>query len=208
MVLPETMGVKISATDAALLGLLTRGELSGYDLQRAAEASGGLFWAPAKSRIYAVLPQLVARGYATSREVVQTGRPNKQLYRLTKSGRAALQTWLEEPPVFEPERVPILLKLYFGDLLEPEILIEHIRDGAQRGARAEAPARGAAGGGSGAESVFADLTVRHGLEWARAMIRWASTAEQELTRAPRSSRVADSRVEEPVEHIRDQIERR
>ena len=62
---------------------------------------------------------------------MQTGRPNKQLYRLTKAGRAALQAWLEEPPVFEPERVPILLKLYFGDLLEPEILIEHIRDGAK-----------------------------------------------------------------------------
>ena len=57
------MGATISATDAALLGLLTRGELSGYDLQRAAEANGGLFWAPAKSRIYAVLPQLVARGF-------------------------------------------------------------------------------------------------------------------------------------------------
>ena len=53
--LSETMGVKISATDAALLGLLTRGELSGYDLQRAAETTGGFFWAPAKSRIYAVL---------------------------------------------------------------------------------------------------------------------------------------------------------
>ena len=50
------MGVKISATDAALLGLLTRGELSGYDLQRAADANGGLFWAPAKSRINAELP--------------------------------------------------------------------------------------------------------------------------------------------------------
>jgi len=174
------MGVKISATDAALLGLLTRGELSGYDLQRAADANGGLFWAPAKSRIYAVLPQLVARGFATSREVVQTGRPNKQLYRLTKAGRAALQTWLEEPPVFEPERVPILLKLYFGDLLDPEILIEHIRvvraEATSLKRRLEAqPAE------VRAESVFADLTVRHGLEWARAMIRWAASAEQELT---------------------------
>ena len=122
------MGVKISATDAALLGLLTRGELSGYDLQRAAETNGGLFWAPAKSRhLRGACRSSSQRGLATSREVVQTGRPNKQLYRLTKSGRAALQTWLEEPPVFEPERVPILLKLYFGDLLEPEILIEHIR---------------------------------------------------------------------------------
>src|SRR5439155_9217920 len=125
--LRETMAAKISATEAALLGLLTRGEMSGYDLQRAADEAGGFFWAPTKSRIYAVLPQLVERGYATSREIQQTGRPNKQLYRITKPGRAALQAWLEEPPVFEPERAPILLKLYLGELLEPEVLIEHVR---------------------------------------------------------------------------------
>src|SRR3954464_7815398 len=112
------MGAHNSRTHAAPLGLLTQGgELSGYDLQREAESSGGLFWAPAKSRIYAVLPQLVARGFATSREGVQIGRPNKQLYKVSKAGRAALQAWLEEPPVFEPERAPLLLKLYFGDLL-------------------------------------------------------------------------------------------
>src|SRR4051794_41962100 len=101
------MGALISATDAALLGLLTQGgELSGYDLQRRAESSGGFFWAPAKSRGYAVLPQLVERGYATSREVVQTGRPHKQLYRGTKAGRAALQGGLGGAPAVGPPRAP------------------------------------------------------------------------------------------------------
>src|SRR4051794_26566587 len=159
------MGALISATDAALLGLLTQGgELSGYDLQRRAESSGGFFWAPAKSRVYAVLPQLVERGYATSREVVQTGRPNKQLYRVTKAGRVALQMWLEEPPAFEPERAPILLKLYFGELLEPEILLAHIRK-----VRLEATAvkqRLEASRPSGAS--FAELTVRPGRQGGRA----------------------------------------
>jgi DNA-binding PadR family transcriptional regulator len=167
---------KISATDAALLGLLTHGERSGYDLQRASETSGGFFWAPTKSRIYAVLPQLVERGYATSREVVQSGRPNKQLYRITKPGRAALQAWLEEPPVFEPERAPILLKLYLGELLEPEVLIEHVRK-----VRSEAVAlKKRLEAQPPAENTYAELTVRHGLEWARAMIRWATGAEQEI----------------------------
>ena len=62
----------------------------------------------------------------------------------------------------------------------PEILIEHIRKvrseahGLKRRLEAQpAEAR--------EESVFADLTVRHGLEWARAMIRWSASAEQELT---------------------------
>ena len=171
---------KISATDAALLGLLTRGESSGYDLQREAESSGGLFWAPAKSRIYAVLPQLVARGYATSREVIQTGRPNRQLYKISKAGRAVLQEWLEEPPVFEPERAPLLLKLYFGDLLDPEILIEHVRR-ARSEAQALKRSLETTPAEARAESMHVDLTVRHGLEWARAMIRWTSSAEQELT---------------------------
>jgi DNA-binding PadR family transcriptional regulator len=168
---------KISATEAALLGLLTRGELSGYDLQRAGERSGGFFWAPTKSRIYAVLPQLVERGFATSREVQQSGRPNKQLYRITKSGRAALQTWLEEAPVLDPERAPLLLKLYFGDLLSPEILLAHIRK-----AKGEAVAlkQRLEAQPQQSGSMYADLTVRHGLEWARAMIRWTSAAEQEL----------------------------
>src|SRR4051812_9257545 len=170
------VAAKISGTEAALLALLTRGEMSGYDLQGAAETSGGFFWAPTKSRIYAVLPQLVERGYATSREVVQTGRPNKQLYRLTKPGRAVLQAWLEEPPVFEPERAPILLKLYLGELLEPEVLIEHVRK-----VRSEAQAlKLRLESQPAADNVYAEITVRHGLEWARAMIRWAGGAEQEI----------------------------
>ena len=117
----------ITATEAALLGVLTRGEMSGYDIQQAAATSGGFFWAPAKSRIYAVLPQLVARGFATTRSVVQESRPTKQLYRITRAGRDALQRWLEEPPSMEPERAPVLLKIYFGELLEPGGPASHVR---------------------------------------------------------------------------------
>lgn len=169
-------GQKISGTEAAVLALLTRGEMSGYDLQRAAEAAGGFFWAPTKSRIYAVLPQLVERGYATSREVQQTGRPNKQLYRLTKAGRAAVQCWLEEPPKFEPERAPMLLKLYFGDLLSGETLVSHLRhirnEAAALKSRLEMqPADG---------DVYAELASKHTLEWLRSLMRWAATAEKEV----------------------------
>lgn len=169
----------ITATEAALLGLLTRGEMSGYDIQHAAETSGGFFWAPAKSRIYAVLPQLVHHGFATSRSVAQERRPTKQLYRVTRAGRDALQRWLEEPPSMEPERAPLLLKIYFGELLEPEILISHVRK-----LRAEADALGerlsALDQAPSGASLFGDLTIRHGLEWADAMSRWAAGAEREI----------------------------
>jgi hypothetical protein len=89
----------------------------------------------------------------------------------------ALHAWLEEPPALDPERAPLLLKLYFGDLLEPEILISHIRkaktEAQELKGRLEAQPEHSG-------SVYADLTVKHGLEWARAMIRWTSAAEHEL----------------------------
>jgi PadR family transcriptional regulator, regulatory protein AphA len=168
--------MKISGTEAAILGLLTRGEMSGYDLQRAAEAAGGFFWAPTKSRIYAVLPQLVDRGFATSREVRQTGRPNKQLYKITKTGRSAVQAWLEEPPSFEPERAPVLLKLYFGNLVAPETLRDHVRHIKEQATthkkRLEAhPDR---------HDAYAELAYTHTIEWLKSLIRWASATEREL----------------------------
>ena len=50
----------------AILGLLARGESSGYDLARAADRSIAYMWAPSRSQIYKVLPRLVAWGLATA----------------------------------------------------------------------------------------------------------------------------------------------
>jgi DNA-binding PadR family transcriptional regulator len=77
----------LTATECAVLGLLTKGERSGYDLAKKAERSVGYVWAPARSQIYAVLPRLVRQGLATSRKIRQSGRPDKQLYRITATGR-------------------------------------------------------------------------------------------------------------------------
>src|SRR6187200_2014064 len=78
----------LTATEAAVLGLLADGEQSGYDLRRCAERSVGYFWAPARSQIYAVLPRLVEAGLARRRHVRQDTRPDKRLYRITAAGRA------------------------------------------------------------------------------------------------------------------------
>ena len=48
----------LSDTEYAVLGLLTFGERSGYELDKLAGRSIGYFWRPAKSKIYAILPRL------------------------------------------------------------------------------------------------------------------------------------------------------
>lgn len=171
----------MTSTEAAVLGLLASGEQSGYDLKRRVERSVGYFWAPARSQIYAVLPRLVDQGLARRREVRQSGRPDKQLYRITEAGTAALKAWLDVPVDPEPGQNVLLLKLFFGGYGEPEVMLEHVR--ARRRAAEqlkddllEIEARAS----KMQEDRFPGLTRRYGLEYADALIRWATWAEAEL----------------------------
>jgi PadR family transcriptional regulator, regulatory protein AphA len=176
----------LTATEYAVLGLLSGGEQSGYDLKKRADSSVGYFWTPAKSRIYAILPRLVEAGLVRRRDIRQRGRPDKQLYRLTAEGRRALVTWLASGPL-EPDRDRnmLLLKLYFGELAGPEALLEQVRE--RRGEierfRAELVAIDSGRRRGDRGDLFPRLTRMYGLAWADAIIAWANAAERELTRA-------------------------
>jgi DNA-binding PadR family transcriptional regulator len=171
----------LTATEAAVLGLLADGERSGYDLRRCIEGSVGYFWAPARSQIYAVLPRLVGSGLARRRHVRQETRPDKQLYRITAAGRAALADWLDRPVEPEPGHSVLLLKLFFGEYGDPEAMLEHVR-GRRRDAeklKAELLAIEARTPKTD-EDRYPALTRRYGLEYADALIRWARWAEAQL----------------------------
>src|SRR5207244_12352068 len=78
----------LPAPTYAILGLLTWGEMSGYDLGKLIEGSiAHFFFKPAKSQIYAELRRLVGEGFATEREVAQDSRPDKRLYAVAPQAR-------------------------------------------------------------------------------------------------------------------------
>jgi DNA-binding PadR family transcriptional regulator len=176
----RTKTAELTTTEAAVLGLLSHGPRSGYDLKKAVESSVGYFWAPAKSQIYAVLPRLVESGYASVRKVAQEQRPDKSVYRLTRTGRTALKEWIEEAPMPpDPGRNPLLIKLFFGDVVAPEVLVGHIRQRRQeaeelRSILEEIESR------DDPTHLHSALTRGWGLEYAKAFIRWAKQAEREL----------------------------
>lgn len=180
----RTTTEQLTTTEVAVLGLLTHGPRSGYDLRKAVEASVGYFWGPAKSQIYAVLPRLVEGGYASVRKVAQDQRPDKNVYRLTRSGRAALKAWIEETPAPpDPDRNPLLLKVFFGEVASPEILAGHIRERRLEAERLRSYLEEVEG--EAQSDVYDSLTRRWGLEYAAAVIRWAKRAERELARSPK-----------------------
>jgi DNA-binding PadR family transcriptional regulator len=116
---------QLTTTEAAVLALLAiEGENSGYDLMKYVTQAIGHVWAPARSGLYAALPRLVRMGLATSRAVVQSTRPDKQVYRISDDGRAALDDWLE---TVEPgARETFFLKLFVGGLTTTDVLLRHV----------------------------------------------------------------------------------
>ena len=71
MAIATRQSAGLSTTEFAVLGLLSFGPRSGYELKKAAEAGVGYVWTAAKSHIYGVLPRLVDGGLATTRRVAQ-----------------------------------------------------------------------------------------------------------------------------------------
>jgi PadR family transcriptional regulator, regulatory protein AphA len=164
----------LTATECAVLGLLTRGERSGYDLAKKAEASVGWVWVPARSQIYAVLPRLVRAGFARSRKVAQSGRPDKQVYRITKRGREAVREWLESS---DDRDDTFLLRVFFGDLMSREALVALIER--ERELSRERLAQFRAIEETGPD-YHPHLTLRWGFAYRRAVVRWADEVLREL----------------------------
>jgi PadR family transcriptional regulator, regulatory protein AphA len=167
-----------TTTEAALLGLLVlEGPSSAYDLVGVVGRSIGFFFAPARSHVYDVLPRLERQEWARHTVVEQATRPDKRVYRATAEGRRALAAWLAEPDGDDIDRPTLLLKVYFGEVVAPEVTVarlETLRDRAHAALERyrEMDARNA---GNDAD-FFPLLTLRHGIERTWSTIRWTEDA--------------------------------
>ena len=96
----------------AVLGLLSRDELSGYDLKRWMERPLGYFWSARHSQIYPELARLEGEGLVTHTLVEQSGKPDKKVYEITAKGLGVLRDWVTQPPESRPVRDELTLKAY------------------------------------------------------------------------------------------------
>lgn len=117
------MAASLSTTSYALLSLLVidRGSddgLTGYELKQMADRTLRFYWvSPAMSQIYTELERLTKHGYVGAEEET-SGRRTTKHFRITPTGREALQTWLHtsehEFPVLKH---PIALRLMLGSMM-------------------------------------------------------------------------------------------
>ncbi|HEY8998557.1 MAG TPA: helix-turn-helix transcriptional regulator, partial [Edaphobacter sp.] len=65
-------------------------------------------------QIYPALKLLEKDGLVEKKTKQSAGRPEKNVFNITRSGREHLQSWLELPPTSEVPRSELLLKVFFG----------------------------------------------------------------------------------------------
>ena len=106
--------MKKNKSKYAILGILSLGPISGYDIKKVFQRSVANFWNESYGQIYPLLRTLVADGLATKSIKKQVGKPDRHTYALTNKGFEELQQWLIEPVKDQIGRIEIALKLFFG----------------------------------------------------------------------------------------------
>ncbi len=179
----------LTTTTYVILGHLALRDWSTYELARQMKRSTGHYWPRAQSKIYEEPKKLVAHGLATATHEY-TGRRRRTVYRITSSGRRALERWLAEPghaPVVEFEGLVKVLFAEQGTKAEALATIRAIREQAEetRAQHATLAAELATTGGPFPERLHVnELVFKFMWEQAQTVIRWASWAEEQVTTWP------------------------
>jgi PadR family transcriptional regulator, regulatory protein AphA len=182
-----------STTPFALLGLLSLGPGSGYDLKQRAQSSIGHFWSESYGQIYPALKRLQAKGLVTRAAKEAPRKPSRFVYAITKTGSEVLTQWLADPARREPFRSALLLKVFFGNHIAPEISTDHIRRVAdeerRRLAQYEAVERDIVTRYPTAPGLpYWLTTLSYGRHRSQAILNWANETVHRLG-APAASRV-------------------
>ncbi|MFD2084848.1 PadR family transcriptional regulator [Brevibacillus brevis] len=88
--------------------------MSGYDIKQAFTNSIGFFYDASFGAIYPALRKLEEEGFVTKQEIIQSGKPNKILYRITEAGKQSFRQEIQTPILPPVLRSDMLVKIFFG----------------------------------------------------------------------------------------------
>jgi DNA-binding PadR family transcriptional regulator len=118
---PNTLGY-------AILELLERKSLSGYDVKKRFLGSLAFGWHAHVSQLYPTLRQLEQHGYVTSRTEASNQGPARRIYSITPAGHAALVAWLQSPLDDTHQKSELMLRVWAADLMPPGAFAELLAD--------------------------------------------------------------------------------
>lgn len=100
------------------LGILTRGDATGYEIKNLFQDDGYQHFVEASfGSIYPALNRLTEEGLVSVREEAQEKRPDRKVYSITQAGRNAFLASLLKPLPEDRHRSPFVFAMLFSDLL-------------------------------------------------------------------------------------------
>lgn len=113
----------------AMLGILSYGPMTGYNLKKVFDKSISQVWVASLSQMYRELSSLEKKGYVSSHVQKQDDRPDKKIYTLTEEGETAFNNWLRDFPekLSFAQRDAFMLRIFFGSKLEKEEVINQFQ---------------------------------------------------------------------------------
>jgi PadR family transcriptional regulator, regulatory protein AphA len=165
----------------AVLGLLTDGPLSGYDMLKIFSLSLENVWPATQSQLYGELGKLADSGLI---EVVAEGPRGRKEYALTEAGRAELRHWVAEVEPSQVQRSDMLLRVFFLGEISPEAARTYLRtqaEHAQKGLEHLEGIRDLVESGTDQLSMYGRLALEYGLRMNRVQVEWAQWAEEQIS---------------------------
>lgn len=169
----------------ALLGLINYQPKTGYELKATFDKSIHFFWNATLPQIYRTLTQMEKKGWLTLTVEHQNGKPSRKIYHITRDGKEEFKRWLIEPPVVSELRNAMLIKIFFGNQMEPKQVAAHLRAWQEYHANLlkryekEVPSvirQYAHATGALKDALYWSLTLDYGRKVDRTLIEWCDEA--------------------------------
>lgn len=167
---------KINKARFATLGMLALAPASGYDIKKKMANSTDHFWKESDGALYPTLKQLHEDGLVTVEiENPDSGKP-KKIYTITEDGFAEFQDWMAEDFEMPTARDELLLKIFFGSLVDKSISEQHITDFRYRCTKILTHYQNLTDSIDKKQHLYPYLTLLRGIMGAEMCIRWCDEA--------------------------------
>lgn len=173
-----------------LLGFLSYGQLSGYDIKRLIDLSTKHFWHAYHSQIYTTLRKMEKDGLVASEIDDGDDKLNRRIYTITEAGQAKVTAWLNEPMTdLEPTKNELMVRIFFSGLRDKETVLNELKLQRQlhqqrldKYQQYAAERLGDASMQVDADSVhYWGLTLKYGRAYEEHLIRWLDETIADLS---------------------------
>lgn len=108
-----------------ILGILNLSSRTGYEINDILKNQLSFFYDGTYGMIYPTLRKLESEGMIEKKQVIQNGKPNKNVYSITQEGKKEFQKYMNSDVAPESIKSDFLLRLYLGrDILSNNQIIE------------------------------------------------------------------------------------